>query len=36
MLFVQNGQIIDRLVGAAPYPIIKGRLDKLLAAQVIV
>jgi thioredoxin 1 len=36
MLFVQNGQIIDRLVGAAPYPIVKGRLDKLLAAQVIV
>jgi len=36
MLFVQNGQIIDRLVGAAPYPIVKGRLDKLLATQVIV
>ena len=33
MLFVQNGQIIDRIVGAVPYPIIKDRLDKLLAAQ---
>jgi thioredoxin 1 len=36
MLFVQNGQIIDRIVGAAPYPTIKGRLDKMLAAQMIV
>ena len=36
MLFVQNGQIIDRLVGAAPYPIVKGRLDKMLAVQVTV
>jgi thioredoxin 1 len=36
MLFVQNGQIIDRIVGAVPYPVIKGRLDKMLTAQVTV
>jgi thioredoxin 1 len=36
MLFVQNGQIIDRIVGAVPYPVIKGRLDKMLKAQVTV
>lgn len=36
MLFVQNGQIIDRIVGAAPYPAIKGRLDKILGSQVTV
>ena len=32
MLFVQNGQIIDRIVGAVPYPIIKGRVDQMLAS----
>ena len=31
MLFVRDGQIIDRLVGAAPYPMIKARLDKVLS-----
>ena len=36
MLFVQNGQIVDRIVGAVPYPVIKGRVDKILAAQVTV
>ena len=32
---VQNGQIVDRIVGAVPYPVIKGRVDKILAAQVV-
>ena len=31
MLFVRDGQIVDRLGGAYPYPIVKGRLDKMLA-----
>ena len=31
MLFVRDGKIVDRIVGAAPYPIIKGLLDKMLA-----
>jgi thioredoxin 1 len=31
MLFVRDGQIIDRVVGAAPYPMIKARLDKVLS-----
>ena len=31
MLFIRNGQIIDRLVGAGPYPMIKARLDKVLS-----
>jgi len=33
LLFVRDGQIVDRIVGAAPYPIIKGRVDKLVAPQ---
>ncbi len=32
MLFVRDGQIVDRMVGAGPYPMIKARLEKLLAA----
>ncbi len=31
MLFVVNGQVVDRMVGAAPHPIIKQRLDTVLA-----
>ena len=31
MLFVRDGQIIDRIVGAQPYPVIKGRIDRLIA-----
>jgi thioredoxin 1 len=31
MLFVVNGQVVDRMVGAAPQPIIKQRLDTVLA-----
>ena len=31
MLFVRNGQIVDRVVGAQPYPVIKGRIDKMIA-----
>ena len=34
MLFIRNGQIVDRLVGAAPYPSIKARLDKVLSTVV--
>jgi len=31
MLFVAHGQIVDRIVGAVPKPIIKQRLDNVLA-----
>src|SRR5512139_1515208 len=31
MLFVRGGQIVGRVVGGQPYPVIKGRIDKLLA-----
>jgi len=31
MLFVVNGQVVDRMVGAAPAPIIKQRLEAVLA-----
>jgi thioredoxin 1 len=31
MLFVRDGQIVDRIVGAGPYPMIKARLDKVLS-----
>ncbi|MFQ5610775.1 MAG: thioredoxin [Anaerolineae bacterium] len=32
MLFVSGGQEVDRLVGAAPKPFIKQRLDNVLAS----
>ena len=31
LLFVRDGQIVDRVVGAQPYPVIKGRIDKMIA-----
>lgn len=31
LLFVRDGREVDRIVGAAPYPIIKQRIDALLA-----
>lgn len=31
MLFVAHGQVVDRVVGAVPMPVIKQRLDKVLA-----
>ena len=31
MLFVVNGQVVDRMVGAAPAPVIKQRLEAALA-----
>ena len=31
MLFVANGQVVDRIVGAVPQPVVKQRLDKVLA-----
>ena len=32
MLFVKNGQLFDRIVGAAPRPMIKQRIDMMLEA----
>jgi thioredoxin 1 len=31
MLFVRDGQEVDRIVGAAPYPAIKQRIEAVLA-----
>jgi thioredoxin 1 len=31
MLFVVQGQVVDRMVGAAPLPVIKQRLESVLA-----
>jgi len=33
MLFVKGGQIVDRMVGAAPKPYIQQRVDNLLSAN---
>jgi thioredoxin 1 len=33
MLFVKDGQIVDRMVGAAPKPYIQQRVDNLLSAN---
>lgn len=33
MLFVRDGEIVDRMVGAAPAPMIRERVDSLLATQ---
>ena len=30
MLFIENGEIVDRLVGAAPPPVIKAKAEELL------
>ena len=30
LLFVRDGQEVDRIVGAAPYPMIKQRLEAVL------
>ena len=30
MLFVKNGELVDRMVGAAPKPFIQQRLDAML------
>jgi thioredoxin 1 len=32
LLFIENGEVFDRLVGAAPPPVIKARADTLLKA----
>jgi thioredoxin 1 len=32
MLFVKDGQLVDRMVGAAPKPFIQQRVDKMLEA----
>jgi len=34
MLFINNGQIVDRVVGAMPKPMIQQRVDNLLASAV--
>jgi len=34
MLFVKDGELVDRMVGAAPKPSIQQRVDNLLAAAV--
>ncbi|HEY4688030.1 MAG TPA: thioredoxin [Anaerolineae bacterium] len=31
LLFVRDGQVVDRIVGAAPYPMIKQRIEAVLA-----
>ena len=31
MLFVRDGKVVDRMVGAAPAPMIRARVEKLLA-----
>ena len=30
MLFVKNGELVDRMVGAAPKPMIQQRVDNML------
>ena len=32
MLFVRDGKVVDTLVGAAPHPMIKARVEKLIVA----
>jgi thioredoxin 1 len=34
LLFIANGKVIDRQVGAAPGPVIKANVDKLLRIAV--
>jgi len=34
MLFIKDGELVDRMVGAAPRPAIQQRVDNLLAAEV--
>jgi thioredoxin-like negative regulator of GroEL len=31
MLFVADGQVVDRIVGAVPMPVVKQRLETVLA-----
>ena len=31
LLFVRGGEVVDRMVGAAPHPKIKERIEKLIA-----
>ena len=31
MLFVKDGQLVDRMVGAAPKPMIQQRIDNMMA-----
>ncbi len=34
LLFVRDGKEVDRIVGAAPYPMIKQRIDAVLSKVV--
>ncbi len=33
MLFIKDGKVVDRMVGAAPKPSIQQRVDNLLSAE---
>jgi thioredoxin 1 len=33
LLFVKNGQVVDRLVGAAPLPLLKAKVEEMLVAE---
>lgn len=33
LLFIQDGQLIDRMVGAAPRPVIKSRIERLITTS---
>ncbi|MEK7807456.1 MAG: thioredoxin [Chloroflexota bacterium] len=34
MLFVRDGKVVDQMVGAAPLPVIKARVEKLVNTPV--
>ena len=36
LLFMENGEVVDRLVGAAPPRVIKAKIETLLKAALIV
>lgn len=33
MLFVKDGELVDRMVGAAPKPMIQQRIDNMMSAN---
>ena len=34
LLFIKDGEVADRIVGAVPLPMIKGKVDQLIASTV--
>jgi thioredoxin 1 len=34
ILFIKNGEVVERHVGAAPKPVLQGKLDAVMAASV--